>query len=141
MIGRVSCYAHSPVTRPQEPMAFPYADTEAWLGVGADGATEWVYIGFNESPNLVNTTTEDGYDRIRTRIKWDDKVEDVTLTQECGPKFIHFYDDKDAIARTVHSSAVSLELNWCGEGKMYLRFSLAGSSDAITSARRGCGMR
>ena len=36
----------------------------------------------NSAPNLSDTETEDGYNRIKTRVKWDNSIESVTLTQE-----------------------------------------------------------
>jgi len=140
MTGERSCYAHSQAVGATEKMSFPYGDTKAWLGIGCDGESEWVYIGFSESPNLTGTSTEDGYDRIRTRIKWDDQIENVTLTQTWGAKFIHFTDDKTAILKIAQSNTVLLELDWYGEGKTYFRFSLKGSSAAVSKMRSACGM-
>jgi hypothetical protein len=138
MTGEHTCYAHSRAVSPVEKMGFPYGDTTAWLGVGCDGKTEWVYVGFNESPNLIDTTTEDGFERIQTRIKWDDTVETVTLTQEWGGEFIHFTNDKAAIDRIAQSNTVLLELNWYGEGRTYFRIPLSGSSAAISKMRSTC---
>jgi hypothetical protein len=120
-------------------MGFPYSVTTEWLGVGTDGKTEWVFVGFSESPNLTNTDTQDGYSLVRTRIKWDDDVENVTLTQEWGGKFLQFRDGTNAISKIARSSTVLLELDWYGEGKTYFRFSLAGSEAAITRMRQSCG--
>jgi len=50
-------------------MSFPYNDVYAYLGIGCDGKSEWVYVGFNEAPNLNNDDTKDGYNLIQTRIK------------------------------------------------------------------------
>lgn len=138
MTGEQSAYAISPTVAPTEKMNFPYGDTKAWLGVGCDGKNEWAYIGFNNAPNLNNTDTEDGYNRIRTRIKWDNKVENVTLIQEWGAAFIHFSDDESAIANIAKSTSVLLELNWHGNGKTYFRFPLDGSSAALQTIREEC---
>lgn len=128
-------YAHSPSIGPVEKMSFPYGDTKAWLGIGCNGDDEWAYIGFNVSPNLTGTTTKDGYDLIYTRIKWDDQIKNITLTQSWGSKFINFRDDESVISRIAESNTVLLELNWFGEGKVYFRFPLDGSSAAINKIR------
>ena len=124
-------YATSSYTSPTEKMSFPYGNIKAWLGIGYNGKQEWVYIGFNDSPNLTDTSIKDGYDLISTRIKWNDEVENIVLTQKWGSKFIHFRDDKAIVSKINQSDTVLLELNWYGEGKVYFRFSLVGSSDAI----------
>lgn len=141
MTGKSSCYASSPATGPTKPMGFPYHDVTAWLGIGADGKREWVYVGFSESPTLTGTDIGDGYNTIRTRIKWDDKVENVTLVQEWGSKFLHFENDSKIIAKIASSNSVLLELNWYSEGRSYFKFSLAGSSAAISKLRNSCGKR
>ncbi|NLY91868.1 MAG: hypothetical protein GX081_09755 [Firmicutes bacterium] len=128
-------YAFSPSVGPVKKMSFPYGDTKAWLGIGCDGEDEWVYVGFTVSPNLTGTTTRDGYDLIYTRIKWDDQIEDITLTQSWGSKFLHFTDDESVISKIAKSKSVLFELNWYGEGKVYFRFPLDGSAAAINKIR------
>jgi hypothetical protein len=68
-------------------------------------------------------------------------VEDVTLTQDWGSKFLHFADDKDIIQKIAQSNAVLLELNWYGTGKTYFLFSLRGSSAALGKIRSTCRER
>lgn len=139
MTGKKSCYAHSNSIAPVKQMGFPYQDVQAWIGIGSDGGSEWAYIGFSEAPNLADTDIGDGYSTIQTRIKWDDQVENVTLRQEWGAKFLHFEDDERTIAKIAESGTVLLELNWYGEGKTYFKISLSGSSAAIAKIRKGCG--
>jgi len=138
MTGDLSAYASSPITGPTKSMGFPYSDVKAWLGVGCDEKDEWAYIGFTESPNLNDTETKDGYNEIRTRIKWDENVKNIVLTQEWGAKFIHFLFDISAIELIEKSDSVLLELNWHGEGIVYFKFSLSGSSSAINKIRNKC---
>ena len=139
MTGEKSCYAHSASTGPTERMGFPYNDVKAWIGIGSDGRSEWAYVGFSDSPNLTDTDIGDGYTKIRTRIKWDDQVENVTMIQMWGAEFLHFENDNVIIKRIAESSTVLLELNWFGEGKTYFQFSLGGSSAAIAKIRSACG--
>lgn len=138
MTGKESAYASSPIIEPTKKMDFPYSDTTAWLGVGCDGKKEWAYIGFNKAPNLTDTDTEDGYNLIRTRIKWDGKIENITLTQYWGASFIHFRDDKSIISNIANSNSVLLELKWYGEQKTHFEFPLNGSSTALKNIRSLC---
>lgn len=138
MTGKLQAFAHSPQIAPTRRMEFPYSNVEAWLGVGCDGKSEWVYIGFNGSPNLSNDETEDGYNLISTRIKWDDSLENVKLTQDWGAKFIHFREDSSALAKISASSKALLELQWHGQQPAHFEFSLNGSSKAITEMRNEC---
>lgn len=138
MTGKKECYAISPTTKPTKPMGFPYAGVVAWMGVGTDADSEWVFVGFNEAPNLANTTTKDGYNLITTRIKWDDQLENVSMTQDWSAKFLHFQHDSKAIASIGQAQSVLLELNWYGNGNTYFRFPLGGSGSAISTMRTSC---
>ena len=119
-------------------MGFPYHDVNSWMGVGCDADNEWVYLGFNDSPNLSKDTTESGYNLIKTRIKWDDNVEDVSLTQDWGAKFLHFKDDSVVTSKIAASSSALVELQWHGEQPTYFKYSLSGSSKAISEIREKC---
>lgn len=138
MTGKLKAYAHSPSVMPSKRMSFPYNDVRAWLGVGCDGKNEWAYIGFNSAPNLADTETEDGYNLIRTRIKWNDQLENVSLTQNWSAEFIHFRHDGPAISKIAGSNTTLLELQWHGEQPTYFEFSLDGSSKAISEIRAKC---
>lgn len=139
MTGKISAYAHSPIAFPTKQMSFPYNNVNAWLGVGCDSNKEWVYIGFSVSPNLANTETEDGYNRINTRIKWDDAIESVELTQDWSADFLHFLNDGPTVTKILSSSTALLELQWHGQQATYFEFSLNGSSKAISEIRKKCG--
>ena len=135
MTGEVSAYCSSPLTSPTKSMDFPYSDTKAWLGIGCDGVSEWIYVGFTNEPNLLNTDTEDGYNVFTTRIKWDDELTSERFIQNWGAKFIHFTDIEGAIENIIQSNTLLVELNWHGSGKTYFRFNLSGSSKAIEKLR------
>jgi len=138
MTGKLSSYASSPIAIPSRKMGFPYADVHAWLGVGCNKNDEWVYVGFNSAPNLANTETKDGYNLIKTRIKWDGAVKNATLTQDWGASFIHFRNGNSAISKIVSSKSALLELQWHGEQSAYFEFSLNGSSAALKKIRAKC---
>lgn len=138
MSGKRKAFASSPTVYPTKKMGFPYSDVMAWLGVGCDGKSEWAYIGFSSSPNLADTETEHGYNRIRTRIKWNETIENVTLIQEWGASFIHFQNDRNAITKISGSDSALLELKWHGQQSTYFDFPMDGSSAALKSMRSKC---
>jgi len=131
MEGTESWFAISSSVKPTKSMEWPYNDVTASLVVGYNGEDIWVYVAFNKSPNLQNDITKDGYNLIHTRIKWDESVENTTLTQEWNSKFIHFRDDQTIISKIEQSNTVLLELDWYGQGEVYFSFPLDGSEDAI----------
>ncbi len=138
MTGKRQAFATSPMTSPTSPMSFPYTETQAWLGFGCDGENEWTFVGFSQQPILLNTDTEDGYNSISTRVKWDDSVETMRFTQKWGNSFLHFADDSAAIAHMTTAATVLLELDWYSGGRVYFRFKLRGASAAIARARAAC---
>ncbi len=95
-------------------------------------------VGFTDGPNLTKTKTRDGYDSFDTRIKWDDEIKTAEFTQTWGEAFIHFRFGESAIRDMTAASNMLLELPWYGEGNVYFRFSLRGSSAAISRARESC---
>lgn len=138
MTGKLSAFARSPYTEPTKRMGFPYGDVRSWIAVGCDATSEWVYFGFNNAPNLSNTETKDKYNLIKTRISWDDNVENISLTQDWGAKFIHFRDYVAAVSKVEASGSTLLELQWHGEQSVYFKYDLNGSSKAIAEIRSKC---
>ncbi len=135
MTGEETWSAFSPMVGPLAKMGFPYGDTSARLTVSNNGKNEWAYFWFSNPPNLLNTEIKSNYNLIKTRIKWDDELEDIALKQEWGSKFIHFIDYKGAIDKMLKSNSVLLELNWFGEGKVYFEIPLMDSTKAIQEIR------
>lgn len=138
MTGDFSAYAISPDAGSTKTMSFPYSDINAWIGIGCNKKSEWVYIGFNSSPNLQDTETKDGYNLIRTRVKWNDSIEGITMIQDWGGKYLHFTDAETVISKISQSKNILLELNWYGQGKVYFKFSADGSSSALQEIRMQC---
>jgi hypothetical protein len=133
--------AISPHATPSRPMAFPYTNTEAWVGFICDGKNEWVYLGFSNTPNLNNTELGDGFHYFSTRLKWGEEIKNARLSQKWGSSTIGFGDGgRDALKRLTNGSAETLllELDWYGIGVVYFRFSLEGAADAIAKARASC---
>lgn len=141
MTGKRQVYATSPTVPPTTRMEFPYRDVKAWLGVGCSAKSEWAYIGFTKAPNLTDTETESGYNRINTRIKWNDSVQNMTLTQKWGASFLQFQDGRQAISRIISSRSSLLELQWYGQPGTYFSFPLDGASTAVEAMRKQCGSK
>ena len=138
MTGKRQVFASSPTVHAVEKMDFPYHDVTAWLGVGCDGKDEWAYIGFSQAPNLTDTETESGYNRINTRIKWDEAIQNVELIQQWGASFLHFLAERRAIAKMASSNSALLELDWYGQNHAYFNFPLDGAANAISEMRKQC---
>lgn len=138
MDGSKSFYASSPRAIYVGEMGFPYGGTQSWLGVGCSKRNEWVYLGFSVKPNLSRTTTKSGYDELQARIRWDETLETVSLTQDWQSEFLHFVADSVAIEKISKHSLAILELQWYGEQPVMFPYSLRGSSKAISEIRASC---
>lgn len=132
-------YAISPVVESLNPMPAPYTGTEAWLAFACNEGFEAVRVGFSTTPNLVETSTGDGRDLIRTRIRWGEgPAEEVALYQTWGSSFLRFRQSIATIERVLSAGTVLLELNWFGTGLAHFRFPLSGASKGIAEARDLC---
>lgn len=141
MTDKKSAYATSSYTSSMEPMSFPYSNIKSFIGIGCTETSSWAYIGFSDSPNLVNTKTEDGYSVINTRIKFDNIVKNERLTQDWGSKFIHFYNAEKIIQKIKQSKTLLLELNWYGNSPTYFKYQLDDAERAINSIFNSCGYK
>jgi len=141
MTGEFIAFAYSPTVFPTKIMSFPYKDVTSWMGVGCNSKREWVYFGFSTAPNLMKAETKNGYNLINTRVKWNSQVENVTLTQNWGDKFIHFRNDNAVISKISASTTALLELHWYGQKTTFFEYSLNGSSKAIDEIRAKCAKR
>ena len=138
MTGKFSAYATSTKVYPSPQMSFPYQGVSSKMTIGCNSTSEWAYFSFDSSPNLTKDETKDGYNLISTRIKWDDSVETIKLTQDWGARFIHFLNGQDAITKIVGSNTAKLELNWHGERPTYFEYTLNGSSKSLEEIRSLC---
>lgn len=138
MTGKFSAYTGMPDSTGYPVMTFPYGRAKASLHVGCDKKSEWAYFHFNQSPNLAKTQTEDGYNIIKTTIRWDDKVEKIKLRQDWGAQSIHFQDGRSAIKNIAASSEMLLKLEYHGQQPVYFDFSLRGSTKALQDIRAMC---
>ena len=109
MTGEFSAYATSPPVGPLKKMSFPYGDVTGRVTVGCNKDNEWGYFQFTKQPNIADDTTKDGYNLIRTRIRWDNVMDYVTLTQKWGSEFIHFKDSRSSVLNIATSNSLLLE--------------------------------
>jgi RNA polymerase subunit RPABC4/transcription elongation factor Spt4 len=141
MTGQHQMFATSPTATPMERLDFPYRDVKANLAVGCDSKSEWAYFYFSTAPNLVNTQTKDGYSEIKTRIKWDEELETVDLTQKWGAAFLHFDNNRYAISKIIHSNTALLELSWYGQSQLHFSFPMSGAAAAVADIRKQCAAK
>ncbi|MCB2200986.1 hypothetical protein KQI63_16420 [bacterium] len=135
MTNVATWYLSSDEIKPTRKLDFPYNDLQSWLGIGTDGNNEWVYIGLTSDPNLEDAKAMAAYELIKTRIKWDDKIEEVQMTHDYGSKFLHFVTDSSVISKIGKYNTCLIEIKIYGQGSVYFRFSLDGSSKAINKLR------
>jgi hypothetical protein len=140
MTGKTSYFASSAGSRPEKTMSMPYDDTIANLVVACDKNSEWAYLNFNNTPNIIDTDIGDGYNIIKTRIKWDEKISSVSFTQTWGGSSIFF--PKSTIANTINNIVTSKELlvqlNWYGNTNTYFKFNLQEGAYSVSKIRQDC---
>ena len=139
--GKVSYYARTASrVAPMQPMSFPYDDVTSSLNVACDSEDRWAYVYFSHPPNIIDDETQDGYNLINARVKWGDAESKVILTQDWGSKFLHFDNGSAAITNIRGAESFILELSWHGQGKVYWKYDLTGSSEAIQSIFDKCNV-
>ena len=117
----------SALTAPMKMMSFPYQDTKAILGVSCDDTG--AYMRFTNSPNLSGDTTHDGYNSIRLRVRKDnDQVRGIKFVQNWGSDQLSttFLPMRNIV---MEGQTLLVEIPWHGQGKVYFKFDLTGSSD------------
>lgn len=151
MTGEMSYYVSSPMTLATKTMDFPYTKTKSWIGVGCKDGKQWAYFGFNNSPNLIKSKTEDGYSVSNSRIKIGKELSEVSLTQEWGSKFLQFANSYSGysnylsankfVKKIKKANSVLIDVNWHGNGNTYFKYSLNGSSKALNRMQKECGYK
>lgn len=138
MTGEVlSVYAVSSDVVPTRQMSFPYGDVESYIGYACERGNEWVLVGFFSPANLMGDEIHDGYNSLDTRVKWDERIENMRFIQSRAraSNFLTFEQTQKSIQYIMQSNSMLLEVPWHGQGKVYFRYSLAGASKAISQAR------
>lgn len=139
MSGDVSYFASSPRAMSNDWSGRLYRDTESWVAVGCkSGSSPWVYFGFTNTPNITGDNTKSGYSESTSRVKWDEELGSMKLTQSHGSSFMHAVDDSSALGRLESSSKVMLELSWYRQRAIKFEYTLNGSASAIREALAAC---
>ena len=60
-------------TKPRRPMAFPYQETEAILGLSCNNGSGEAYMRFTHGLNLSGDETHDGYNSLSLRVRFDNE--------------------------------------------------------------------
>ena len=63
-------------------MSFPYTKTKFLIGIVCNKNSFWAYFNFTKESNINDDKTKDWYNKIITRIKFDNNLENITLTQD-----------------------------------------------------------
>ena len=122
---------YSPFVKPLECLGFPYDDTKVQIIVRFNGSTELAAI---KSCDLLNadSTQIDKYNRlVPVRIRWDNELEQVSLTQKFLSSYLVFPDASKVIERLCTSKLAILEFGWYYDRTIHFKFDLTGAADII----------
>ena len=122
-------------------MSFPYTKTKSIIGIACNKNSIWTYFKFTIAPNITKSETKDGYNKIITRIKFENTLEDIRLTQDWGSKALFVYNEKAFIKTLENTNEVLLELNWYGNSSVYFKYYTDEASQAIKSLKSKCGLK
>jgi len=137
--GQTIAYASSPNSKPVRKREFPYGGIQMAIGFACDTDSEWGYLTFTETPNLIYDEIKDGYSLSLSRVRWDNVFYNrVELLQWRGEKALRFVNKARAIGDMMRYNTMLVELDWYGLGKVYFEATLAGSTAAISQARTIC---
>ena len=141
MTGKETFYIFTSWASSKYPMSFPYSKTKSVIGVACNKDSIWSYFMFTTQPNITKSETKDGYNKILTRIKFDDTLENVTLTQDWGSKALFLYNEKAFIKSLQNTSEVLLELKWHGNNSVYFKYFTEGASEEIEGLKAKCKIK
>ncbi|EPE5297877.1 hypothetical protein ACSIWU_004064 [Vibrio parahaemolyticus] len=126
MTQEKSVYLSSKVGTTIRPMSFPYRGTESAIYFGCDKKSKWAYFWFSNQPNIVNDQTESGFSLSKSRISFDNDLENITMTQKWGSKFMHARYPDWLSKKLTGKEIVKLELDWHGEGRVIFSYNVQG---------------
>lgn len=137
--GKFSCTALSPRTTDIRNTV----NHESWLRIGCTKDGMNASYNFNYVPKILGDKKHDGFSSRNYRIKWDsNKPEGVELLQLWGGIFLLIPSAKanawiaNAKTKTTHI----LEVPFYGNKIARFKYSLAGSTEAINSTLKKCGL-
>jgi len=121
----------SPIVKPIECLGFPYDGTKAQIIVRFSRSAELAAI---KSCDLTNAdaTQIDKYNRlVPVRIRWDNELEQVSLTQKFLSSYLVFPDASKVIERLCTSKLAIIEFGWYYDRTIHFKFDLTGAADII----------
>lgn len=133
-------YATSPMVKSLEGMRHPYSDVESWIGVGCSNKYYWAYIGYTNS-NFTGGEYKRGKTYHKTKIKYDDKLENITLFEgSSGRDHLEVYikDERHFLRQIMSSNEVTTGISWHKMGDVWFKYPLSGSDGAIREVFEKC---
>ena len=141
MTGKEMFYIFTDWASPKYPMSFPYSKTKSVIAIACNKNGFLSYFNFTSQPNINNSETKDGYNKIVTRIKFDDTLEDIALTQDWGSKSLFVYNEKAFIKSIENTNEILLELSWHGNSRVYFKYFTEGASKEIKRLKSKCNIK
>ncbi len=138
MTGKTSVYLSSENGTTTRPMDFPYTGTRSSINLGCNANDIWSYFWFSSKPNISNDLTESGYSRSKSRIRFDNTLDTISLTQEWGSKFMHVTYENWFIDKLKQRKTVKLELNWHAQNNTIFEYNVHGFVPAYTNFKQKC---
>ncbi|ELR67190.1 hypothetical protein C942_02698 [Photobacterium marinum] len=138
MTQEKSIYLSSRVGTTIKPMSFPYTGTESAIYFGCNSKSKWAYFWFSNQPNIRNDQTKSGYSLSKSRISFDDELENITMTQEWGSKFMHVRYPDWLSKKLTGKDIVKLELDWHGEGRAIFSYDVQGFKPLYSDFVKEC---
>lgn len=135
--GSITNYIYSRNSLPQNKMERPYHKVYSKIVLTCKNGKESAYFDFSLSPNLSNTTAKDGYNLINSRIKVDDEIFEIMITQNWGGNAL-FIEDRNIINNITSGDSLILELYWYGNGKVIFKYDLNGNREPYLNMQKEC---
>ena len=121
-------WAISDDSYPTRPMRSPYEDTRVFWGIGCDQTgSKWVYLKFNS----INSRAEN------VRARWDESQKNHNVSVE-SDDVVHFSEGKELITLLQKSNKVIIGIELYGNGEVFFKWDLKGSSKAIQDSLNNC---
>lgn len=127
---------------PSPELDSPYKGVKSALFIGCDTKRKKISVSmfFSKRPNIVNDETRDGYSSSVSRIKFDDKLDNIALMQVHGSSFLFARNADFAVKNIKNKKTVKLEIDWYGNGSPIFEYKVGGAKDAIKEISKSCGI-
>lgn len=120
-------------------MSFHYTKTKSLIGIACNKNSIWAYFNFTKAPNITDDETKAGYNKIITRKKFDNNLENIALTKDWGSKKL-FIENVNAFLKMLeNTNEILLEFSWYGNNSVYFRYFTDDAFQIIKSLKYKCG--